>query len=75
MTPGGQLLNRTKIFFFLPISYAEKVQSYLTDQKTTGHPFDGSDQVQNQSAVEEPMIKKHSKQEQSRKPSEQEQNR
>merc|ERR1712039_925003 len=33
------------------ISYAEKVQSYLTDQKTTGHPFDGSDQVQNQSVV------------------------
>merc|ERR1719225_2475366 len=57
------------------ISYAEKVQSYLTDQKTTGHPFDGSDQVQNQSVVEEPIIKKHSKQEQSRKPSEQEQNR
>merc|ERR1719225_42454 len=57
------------------ISYAEKVQSYLTDQKTTGHPFDGSDQVQNQSVVEEPVIKRHSKQEQNRKPSELEQNR
>ena len=46
------------------ISYAEKVQSYLTDQTTTGHPFDGSEQVQNQN-----------KQEQARRPSQNEQNR
>ena len=47
------------------ISYAEKVQSYLTDQATTGHPFDGSDST----------VPQQNKQEQARRPSQNEQNR
>ena len=57
------------------ISYAEKVQSYLTDQATTGHPFDGSDQVQNQSIASDSKVPQQSKQEQARRPSQNEQNR
>ena len=61
------------------ISYAEKVQSYLTDQTTTGHPFDGSEQVQNQSigsASTQPSVpQQQNKQEQARRPSQNEQNR
>ena len=61
------------------ISYAEKVQSYLTDQQTTGHPFDGSEQVQNQSigsgASVSTIPPNQKQQEQNRKPSKQEQSR
>jgi len=48
------------------ISYAEKVQSYLTDQETVGHPFDGSDQVQTQPFANQAQQKKT---DQTRRPS------